>query len=502
MEVRASARAADPRVGFLARMRELPPCLALFAGLVLVGLAMLPPGNYGVDGASMLAVSDSLLSRLSFAIPCGLGVPGRGGACFSQWYPLMSIAMMPFAALGRGLASVAGVQARPVEVVAALLVPLLSAAGAAVITALIARDLGASVRAAVAAGAALFFGTEMLTYSRRLFAESLSGLLVAVAAWGLLGSGRRRAAGHVAIALAVLAKPTMVFVGVAIAAALAARDRSLRPLLTAAAATAVGGLLYLGYNELRFEGLLYFRGAGSLAQATGDYGNGDPKPIPVRAAIGLGVLLISPGSGLLVYSPLAVLGALALIRLRRDPVAAACLAGAAAVLAAYVLQPYGGNWGTRYLVPALPLLAVGVATLRGRAAKLAVVVACLTFVSQVPNLVAVNERYYREGSSRAHTEGRPSPQYDVWNPRPQLIGVWGSASRQLSAARRTSPDALLESTRAGGRTELLRTVAQWWWVAPAVGVPRRLALGIAVVLLLAGLGLLWLAVAQRAPARE
>ena len=63
------------------------------------------------------------------------------------------------------------------------------------------------------------------------------------------------------------------------------------------------------------------------------------------------------------------------------------------MLAAYVLQPYGGNWGTRYLVPALPLLVVGVATLRGPAARVAVVLVCLTFASQIPNLVAFNERY-------------------------------------------------------------------------------------------------------------
>lgn len=501
---RANVGATNPRGhGLPAGLRTWSPYSALFTGLVLIGLATLPPGNYGIDGASMLAVSDSLVRNLSFAVPCDLGVPGRGGECFSQWYPLLSVVMVPFVALGRGLASIAAVPARPVEVVVALLVSLLSAAGAAVFTALIARELDAGRRAAIAAGVALFFGTELLTYSRRLYTESLCALLVAVAAWGLLGSGRRRVAGHLAIALAVLAKPTMVFVGLGLAAALAAHERSLRPVLTAAAATAVGGLLYLGYNELRFDDLLYFRGsADSLAQAIGDYGHPDSKPIPIRAAIGLGVLLVSPGNGLLLYSPLAVLGAVALIRARRNPVAAVCLAGAVAVLAAYLLQPYGGNWGTRYLVPALPLLIAGVATLRGRAARLAIALACLTFVSQLPNLVAINERYYREGTREALAEGRPSPEYDVWNRSSQLVGVWSSASRQLSVARRTSPDALLQSSRAGGRRELLRTVAQWWWVAPAVGIPRWLGLGIAVVLFAAGVLLIGVALTWRVPSRE
>ena len=505
MDVRSSARAADPGVGgVLARIRTWSPCSALFVGLVLVGLATLPPGNYAFDGSAMLAVTDSLLSDQSFAVPCDLGVPGRGGRCFSQWYPLLSIAMLPFAALGRGIAELAGVQARPVEVVAALGVSVLASAGAAFFTARIARELGASRRLALAAGVGLFFGTELLTYSRTLFAETLCALLVAATAWGLLGTGRRRAVGHVAIVLAILAKPTMLFVGLGIAAALAYRDRSLRPLVTASAATAIGGLLYLGYNEMRFGDLLDFRGSGnSLAKATGDYGRKDPDPIPIRAITGLGVLLVSPANGLLWYSPLAVLGAVGLIRARASRVAAVCLGGAAAVLAAYILQPYGGNWGTRYLVPALPLLVAGVAVLRTRTARrVALVLACLTFASQLPNLVAFNDRYYREAAPEARAEGRIVPQYDVWNPYPQLIGVWSSAAHQLSDARETSPELLLASSRAEGRQELIRTVAQWWWLAPAVGIPSWLSLGVAVILFLCGLVVLAAALARHTPFRE
>ena len=485
------------------RLAAWSPYSALFVGLVLIGLATLPPGNYPVDGASMLAVSDSLVSRLSFAVPCDLGVPGHGGACYSQWYPLLSVLMAPFAGIGRGLAALADVQARPVEAVVALIVPLLASAGAAVFCALLARELGAGRRAAVAVGAALFFGTEMLTYSRKLFAEPLSGLLMGAAAWGLLGTGRRRVIGHGAIALAILSKPTMVFAGIAMGAALALRDRNPRVLFTAAAATAIGGLLYLGYNELRFDGLLQFRGTGdSLAQATGHYGGREPAPVPERAVTGLAVLLVSPGNGLLLYSPLAVLGALALARVWRNRVAAVCLAGAAGVLVAYLLQPYGGNWGTRYLVPALPLLVAGVATLRGTAARVAVVLACLTFVSQIPNLVAFNERYYREGTAEARAEGRIIPQYDAWNPHPQLFAVWSSGSHQLSDARDTSPDALLESSRTGGRQELIRTVAQWWWLVPAVGIPAWVGVGVALVLFAAGLLIVVAALARRTPFRE
>ena len=481
----------------------MSPETALMAGVVLVGLAIVPPGSYSVDGASMLAVSDSLLTDGSFSVPCDdVGVRGRGGACYSAWYPLLSIVMLPFAALGRALAAVAGVAPRPVETVVALLVPVLATAGAAGLTARMAREAGASTRAAVAAALGLVFGTELLTYSRSLYAEPLAAFLVALAAWGLLGAGRRRTIGHVAIALAVLAKPQMALAGLGIAAGLAWHRRDLRPLVLAGAATAAGVFAYMLYNELRFADPLDFGGpARSFAWAVGDFGGTEVRPLPERAVVGLGVLTVSPQNGLLLYSPLALLGAAGLAVRRRQAVAAACLGGAAAVLAAYVLQPYGGNWGTRYLVPALPLLAVGIATFRGRLAGLAVVLAALTFVSQLPDLVAFYQRLYRERAPQARAEGRITPEYDVWNPDAQLIGVWSSAAHQLEDAQHTSPRALLESSSsaADDREDILRTVALWWWMLPAVGIPAWLGAAFSLVLAACGLALFSVALRRRAP---
>ena len=463
------------------------------AGVVLVGLAILPPGSYSIDGRAMLAVSDSLITHGSFSVPCEIGTPGRGGACFSAWYPLLSIAMLPFTAIGRGVAALAGIAPRPVETVVALLVPVLASAGAAGFTARMAREAGASARAAVAAGLGLFLGTELLTYSRTLFAEPLAAFLVAMAAWGLLGTGRRRVAGHVAIALGILAKPQMALVGLGIAAGLAVRDRDLRPLARAGLATAAGLAVYLVYNYLRFGDLLDFRGpASSFSEAVGDFGGRRVDPLPLRAVRGLAVLLVSPQNGLLLYSPLALLGAAALLRrCRHSRTAAACLGGALAVLAAYILLPYGGGWGTRYLVPALPLAAVGVALLRGRLARIAVGLACLTLVSQLPNLVAFYQRNYRESAPQARAEGRIVPAYDAWNPRPQLVGVWPSAVHQLRDAADTSPEALLTSSGSptDNQEDLLRTVALWWWMLPAVGIPAWLGAGFSVLLAVAGLAL-------------
>jgi hypothetical protein len=472
------------------RVRALAPYPALFLGLVLVGLATLPPGSYSVDGVSMLAVSDSLITQHSFAVPCDIGTPGLGGTCYSSWYPLFSIVMVPFAAVGRALASVAHTPVRPVETVVALVASLLAAAGSAVMTAILARELGASRRATVAAAVGLYFGTELLTFSRTLFAEPLCALLVGLVTWGLLGTGRRRVIGHLAIPLLIHAKPQMILVGLGVAAAIALRDRSFRPVLTAGVATCIGVALYFAYNDLRFGDPLNFGGSErNAAAATGNFGPDSP-PIPVRAVIGVGVLLGSPGNGLVFYSPLAILGAIGLLRTRRTRVGAACLGGTIAVLAVYLLQPYGNAWGTRYLVPALPLLAVGLTALRGYLPRLAIIVACLTFVSQVPNLVAFYNRYYRIAAPEARAEGRVQPSSDSWNPHSQLIGVWSSAAGELRDAARTNPKTVLHGSDAGGQDALVKTVAQWWWMTPALGIPLWFGLGVAATMLAAGLALL------------
>ncbi len=72
----------------------LPLCAA---GIFLVYLAFFPAVIYSVDGNSMIAVSESLVTGHGFAVPiAGLGVIGRQGAFYSRWYPLLSILALPF----------------------------------------------------------------------------------------------------------------------------------------------------------------------------------------------------------------------------------------------------------------------------------------------------------------------------------------------------------------------------------------------------------------------
>jgi len=173
------------------------------------------PANYTTDGESMLEVARSLAFHGKFSVPCGDGISlaNANGTCFSSWYPLLSIAMVPFVLLGHAVVAVGGIPSRAGEE-AALAVPAIATAGAAAFTAALALELGADRRRAVFAAVAAVFGTEALTYSRTLFAEPLGALCVAAAAWGLLGTTRgRRAVGMAAVILAILSKPQLVLVG-------------------------------------------------------------------------------------------------------------------------------------------------------------------------------------------------------------------------------------------------------------------------------------------------
>src|SRR5260370_16619309 len=68
---------------------------SLSLGTGLIYLAFLPPGVYSVDGNSMLAVAESIVTRRDLTVPIGLGIPGRDGQIYSTWYPLQSLPYVP-----------------------------------------------------------------------------------------------------------------------------------------------------------------------------------------------------------------------------------------------------------------------------------------------------------------------------------------------------------------------------------------------------------------------
>ncbi len=450
----------------------------LFAGLALVLLALSPPLNNASDGDRMLEVAESFVYEGNLDVTCRPNSFHReDGTCQSRFYLLQSVALVPFVALGRLVEAVGGTPAGwATEVMAMMLPPLLVAAAAALVFAL-ARERGAGARAALLAALAFAFGTEALTIGRSLFAEPLGAACVALCAWGLVGTGRRRrAVGTMGAALAVMTKPQLLLAAPLAGFALGLRDRRLRPIVLATAGTLAGSLVVLGYNWYRFGDPLSFGGAGRTLYVGGSPGG--PSPV-LELLDGAAQLLVSPNHSLLFFSPVALLGIAGLLRRPIDRVAAACLGGAAGVFAFAMIQPHGNFWGTRYLVPLLPLACVGVAGLSRRWRRIAVVLVALAAVSQAPNLVSYPERAWDEVGLE------PPGAWDLH--RLTLVDAWPAAEHQVRDARRTPPESLVQGGDPTDGKERLMIVAQWWWMLPVIGVPAILGLGVSLLALAFGI---------------
>ena len=480
----ASARGPIPRARTFVDER-LSGLRALAFGLSIIYLVLIPPYLSSIDANSMFAVSESLVVDLDASVPCevsGSDVVGSGGECYSAWYPLISFLAVPLVLLGRIAGTILGIEESYVAMEFALVVPALAAAGAATASAAIALKLGASRRGAVLAALAAGFGTEMLTHARYFFAETTAAFLVALAVWGLTDVGRRRGIALLALGLVVLAKPPLIVIGPALGAALAVQSRDWRKFIAPASASGLGAATYLLYNWLRFEDPTEFGGGDRFD--VGNYFSFDLFKI-------LGLLLISPGKGLLWFSPVAVLGAIVLWRHRKSETGLLCIAGALGVLAIYIGHPYGGwDWGGRFLVPAIPLLCAALGTLRGRFAAAAVVLVAFAAAMQIPTNVAFYERAYAEAR-----EESVYLEYERWTPSGSpLLRMWPAMVNQLQAARESDVDKIEE---AGTPSEsvidrpLFKVVALWWWMLPAVGVPWLFGLGLSVAAVFVAAWLIW-----------
>jgi hypothetical protein len=234
----------------------------------------------------------------------------------------------------------------------------LEKASAAAITALSVLVLFLALRhvttegPALAAAALYAFATSSLSVSSQaLWEHGPAQLCLALALWGLTRGGERgRAIACLALALAVAMRPTNLLLAVPLGVqALRERPRA-RPLLFA-----LPPLLLLALYNARYFGAPWSSGR-------------DPTLTRVwwstdRLA-GLAGLLLSPGRGLFVYSPVLVLAVagLALGWRQRRPLFPALATGAALFVIACSLRTvwWGGFcYGPRMLADLLPILCFG-----------------------------------------------------------------------------------------------------------------------------------------------
>jgi hypothetical protein len=470
--------------------RKVPTLLLCAVGICLVYLSFFPAVIYSVDGNSMVAVSESLLAGHGFAVPIvGLGAIGRHGVYYSSWYPLLSIIALPLVGVAIFASHRLGL---PQHYVAALfavtLSPILTAASA-LLVGLLARRLGATTRGAILAALGFAFGTIALVYSRLFFADPLLALLTVAGIYFTLGGECRGAT--VAALLAVLAKPTGIVLGPCLGSYLLFKRQPAGRWLAPLCGTAVGLLIYFAYNWARFASPFDFGQPGTFAL----------RVVPSALA----GLLISPGRGLLWYSPavIAVAAAPGAVFKRWEGRLLVAVAGAYLAEHSIWMSWAGGwSWGPRLLLPAMPGLMALTGLLERPRRWILIALTIAGFIVNAPTLMSFFERYYQEAVAT-----NISAAAQTWNPRyAPAFRIWGAAWRESADAYRDADQvgtfvhqagtAPLAASVESSRT--LRIVNLWWWMLPAVGIPRIAGAAVSLVLFISGLWLIARALA-RAP---
>lgn len=457
-------------------------------GIGLVYAAFFPAVIYSVDGNSMVAVSESLITRQTFAVPIpGLGVIGRHGSYYSIWYPLLSaLASLPVA-IGVFISHRLCLPQHYVAAIFALTLSPILLAATALMVALLARRLGATARGSLLAALGFAFGTIALVYCRLFFADPLLALLTAAGIYFALGSDWRGATA--AALLAVLAKPTGIVLGPCLGGYWLCTRRPMGKWIAPLCGTAAGLLIYFVYNWVRFADAFNFGQPGHFSLSV--------------APIALAGLLTCPGNGLLWYCPavVAVAGLPAATFKRWE--SALIMAVAGAYLAEHAVWGHwdeSWSWGPRLLLPAVPELMALTALLERRRRWLLMALTITGFVVNAPTLISFYERYYQEATAaKVSTEAR------IWNPRyAAAFRIWGAAWRETVDAYRNADQVGAFVHQAGTAplaasvetSRTLRIINVWWWMLPAMGIPRIAGAAVSLVLLIIGLWLIARALAH------
>jgi len=451
---------------------------ALAFGTGLIYLAFLPPGIYSVDGNSMLAVAESIVTRHTLSVSAGLGIPGRDGMIYSSWYPLQSLVSIPLVMAASAVSHFLHVPMHFVAAALAGILPALFTSVTVALVALLSLQLGSTLQGARRAALCFAGGTIALAYARTFYAEPLLSLLVAAGIYLVFVRSNRTILAAALVALfAVLAKPTGIFLGPALTAYLLLKKTPIRFALTPAVGASLGLIFYLLYNQLRFGNPLTF---------------GQPWIFSLSALpLGLAGLLFSPGRGLLWYSPAVLLAILGFRKAWKTKPAevlliAAVFVGFLMLHSLYSNWHGGWSWGPRYLLPVLPGLMALTGLLEGKTAKGILALSFLGFLITAPTLISYYERYYAESNERGISDSEL-----YWSPsRAPLLNMWGAASRQIADARnqdvrelfnqRGTPSQTIASSRA------LRVVAVWWWVLPIVKIPRAVGVACSLAMVFCG----------------
>jgi hypothetical protein len=328
-------------------------------------------------------------------------VPGRDGQLYPQFMPGQAIVSVPLYLIGRLLAG-ESLNLRSVLLAhwtTSLFNPIIIALTGWLI-AVFASRLGYSLRLSMGLGLAYALSTMVLPYTGTYFSEPLIALLVLVAAYAVYVA---RSAAHV--------MPWLIVAGVALGWVVFVRERSaimIPPFIL---------YLYLFYRRILWRGWIAFFAplivCGVIIGLFNGSRYGSPLTFGFSALqhtsfttpllLGLYGLLISPGKGLLLYNPIAwagLIGLAIMFRTRRREAILFALIVLVELLffAVYEFWTGGWNWGSRYLMPVLPLLVLAagewVHVNPTRARKIVLVALCISgFALNLPAVLVDHSRY-------------------------------------------------------------------------------------------------------------
>lgn len=343
-----------------------------------------------------------------------IGSIGLSGDLYAKHSLLQAIVIIPFYLIALALP-------RFSEVHAVLFVPPLITAATALIIYFILIRL--QYRHPVAVAAALIYGaaTMALPYSRTIYSEPLAGFLLSVALLALvsLGDGTARRWNlllGLSLGLAVIAKPSNAVVSALVWAFylgnLGVRyfeSKSVAPTDLTRIARVAGrvlaqsawgiGLWMLALAAYALYDIVRFGDPLATGYPPGERFEGE-------LLSGLYGLLVSPGRGLIFYSPVLCLAPLGFSKLFKRDFPVACVIVlmfvSNLILFAKWHDWWGGlSWGPRFLVPVVPLLCVALGAaladwprwpLWGKLATILLVVISLSI--QMLSIVATYEPYY------------------------------------------------------------------------------------------------------------
>jgi hypothetical protein len=347
------------------------PYLALFLFLFAVYLLTYTPRINSSDGIAMFATAESLVRRGALDVEqirwMGLqqGTFGLDGLLYSRKGVGLPLALLPFTWLGLTIPWFGTVSA-------SLLFNAVVTALTGVLLAAYVQLLGYNQRTGMVAGLTFGLLTLAWAYAKSLFSDPFSGFLLLAAAWLLLKYKHQFKTGTAATGIALLYS---FLAGLCLGWNTATRYAEVL-------FTPVFGLLLLYYLKITFYNLRFtlyalaaflapvlLIGLSLLAFNISRYGDpfntGYLPNETFSGILGQGILgqLISPGRGLLLFSPVLILSFVGLVPALRQFRAEALLAfsvilGHLLLYGKWFMWHGGFAWGPRFLIPTLPFWVI------------------------------------------------------------------------------------------------------------------------------------------------